>query len=239
VKIDRWFYSASGAIFLITMLVGFRAFVASGSGDGGRVIDPAIFRIDLVHGLAIASWYALFFSQALLISVRNRGLHFKLGWSVIGVALTIVVTGPTVAIRSVQITPPDFHFFGLLYSRFLVVMLTEIALFAAFATIGIFARKKPTIHRSAMVLASLCLLAGATSRMPFLHPVFGATGWIGLFGPVFCLGAALLLIRCALTHSFDRWFAIGYACLVIVIIASEKLALTEAWTAVADAILKL
>jgi hypothetical protein len=41
-----------------------------------------------------------------------------------------------------------------------------------------------------------------------LHPVLGATGWIGLFGPVFCLGAALLFIRCALTRSIDRWFAI-------------------------------
>ena len=55
--------------------------------------------------------------------------------------------------------------------------------------IAIFARKKPRIHRAAMVLASLCLLAGATARMPFLYPVFGATGWMGLFGPVFCLGA--------------------------------------------------
>jgi hypothetical protein len=51
---------------------------------------------------------------------------------------------------------------------------------------------------------------GATARMSFLHPVLGATGWIGLFGPVFCLGAALLFIRCALTRSIDRWFAIRY-----------------------------
>lgn len=39
VKTDRWFYSAAGAGFLVMMLVGFRAFVTSGSGDGGRVID--------------------------------------------------------------------------------------------------------------------------------------------------------------------------------------------------------
>jgi hypothetical protein len=39
---------------------------------------PAIFRVDLVHGLAIASRYVLFFSQALLISVGNRRLLFCL-----------------------------------------------------------------------------------------------------------------------------------------------------------------
>ena len=118
-------------------------------------------------------------------------------------------------------------------------MLTEISLYAVFVTIGIFTRKKPRIHRSAMVLAGLSLLGGATARMSFLHPVFGATGWIGLFGPVFCLGAALLLVRCSVTRSFDRWFAIGYAFLVIGIIASEELALTEAWSAGAATILKL
>lgn len=118
-------------------------------------------------------------------------------------------------------------------------MLTEVALYTAFVAIGILNRKKPGIHRAAMILASLSLLAGATVRMPFLHPVFGATGWIGLFGPVFCLGAVLLLIRCAVTRSFDRWFAIGYAAWVILFIASEELALTDAWSAAAATILKL
>ena len=238
-KTDRWFYSAVGASFIVIMLVGFRWFVTSGTADGGRVIDRVMFRLDLVHGLAIAAWYVLFFSQSLLIGARNRRLHFKLGWSAVGVGLAIVVTGPWVAIRSVQITPPDFHFFGMQYSRFLLVMLTEIALYAAFVTIGIFARTTPAIHRSAMVLASLCLLAGATARMSFLHPVFGAAGWIGLFGPVFCLGAVLLLIRGIATRSFDRWFALGYAFWVVIFITSEKLAMTQAWSAGAAAILKL
>ena len=238
-KTDRWFYSSAAAVFVVLMLVGFRAFVTRGTGDGGRVIDPEIFRLDLIHGLAIASWFVLFFVQALLIGVRSHWLHFKLGWSAVAIALTILVTGPWVAIRSVQITPPDFHFFGMQYSRFLLVMFTEIALYAAFVAIAIFVRKKPRIHRPAMLLASLCLLAGATARMPFLHPVFGATGWMGLFGPVFCLGAALLLIRCAVTRSVDRWFAAGYTGWVLIFIASEKLALTDVWSSASAAILKL
>jgi hypothetical protein len=221
------------------MLVGFHAFVASGLGAGGRVIDPVIFRLDAIHGLAIAAWFVLFFIQSMLMAVRNRRLHFTLGWSAVAIALAIFVTGSWVAIRSVQITPAEVHFFGMQYSRFLLVMLTEIALYTAFVTIGIFTRKKPRIHRAAMLLASLCLLAGATARMPFLHLVFGASGWMGLFGPVFCIGAALLLIRWALTRNLDRWFAAGYVCSVIIFIGSEKLALTEAWSAGAAAILKL
>lgn len=238
-KKDRWFYSAAGATFIAMVLVGFHWFVMSGRAAGGSVIDPVMVRLDLVHGLAVATWYALFFTQSLLIGVRNRRLHFKLGWGAIAVALAIIITGPWVAIRSVQINPPDTHFFGMQYSRFLLVMLTEIGLYGTFVTIGILTRKKPWIHRSAMVLAGLCLLAGSTARMPFLYPVFGGTGWLGLFGPVFCLGALLLLIRCILTRSFDRWLALGYAFWVVIFIASEKLALTDAWSAGAAAILKL
>jgi hypothetical protein len=47
VKTDRWFYSAAGATFIVTMLVGFRWFVTSANGDGGREIDPVMFRLDL------------------------------------------------------------------------------------------------------------------------------------------------------------------------------------------------
>lgn len=62
-KTDRWFYSAVGASFIVIMLVGFRWFVTSGTADGGRVIDRVMFRLDLVHGLAIAAWYVLFFTM--------------------------------------------------------------------------------------------------------------------------------------------------------------------------------
>ena len=236
-KTDRWFYCAAGASFIVFMLAGFRAFVTSGLAEGGLVIDPLMFRIDLIHGVAIAVWYALFLVQALLIGTRNRRLHFKLGWSVVAVALAIVVTAPRVAIRSVQLMPQDFHFFGMEYSRFLLIMFTEIIVFAAFVTVGIFSRKTPRIHRAAMLLASLCLLAGATARIPFLRTVFGVNGWTGLFGPVFCLGAILLIVRCIATRAFDEWFAAGYACWVVVFVISEKLAMTEGWSSLAASIL--
>ena len=220
------------------MLVGFRHFVANGMASDGNPLDPSMFRLDLIHGSAIAAWYALFFTQSLLISVRNRQLHFKVGWSAVAIALAIAVTGPWVATRSVQNTPSDFHFFGMQYSRFLLVMYTEITLYTGFVATAIFVRKKPRIHRAAMLLASLSLLTGATARMPFLYRVFGDTSWMGLFGPIFCLGAVLLLVRCALTRSFDRWFALGFATQVIVLVTSERLSLTKAWSTVAATILR-
>lgn len=237
-KNDRRFYSATGAVFLAAMLIGFHHFIANGRGVGDSTIDPSIFLLDLIHGLAIAAWYVLFFVQSLLITVKRPRVHFKLGWAILVIAPIIAITGTLVAIRSVSISPPDFQFVGLRYSRFLLVMLTEILFYTVFVAIGILSRKKPRIHRAAMVLASLCLLAGATVRMPFLHPIFGTAGWIGIFGPVFCLGALLLLIRCIMTRTFDRWFAIGYSLWVIAFIACTKLALTGIWDAMARQILQ-
>ena len=203
-KSDRFFYSATGALFIVMMATGFHRFITSASGLNGRAIDPQMFLIDAVHGTAIAAWYILFFVQSLLISVRNRRLHMKLGWSVLAIGPTIAITGSLVAIRSVQVTEPGFRFFGMEYNRFLLVMLAEIALYTAFVTVGVLVRKRPKIHRPMMLMASFALLSGATARMPFLWPLFGHAGWTGLFGPAFLLGAALLLLRLAMAGTVDR-----------------------------------
>lgn len=238
-KSDRFFYSATGALFLVMTAIGFHRFITGAAHSDGSPIDPVIFFVVALHGTAIAAWYVLFFVQSLLISVRNRRLHMKLGWSALAIGPTIAVTGSLVAIRSVQVTEPGFRFFGMEYSRFLLVMLTEIALYACFVTVGVLVRKKPKIHRPMMLMASFALLSGSTARMPFLWPLFGHTGWVGLFGPAFLLGAALLLLRFAMTRTVDRWFAIGYAIWVVVFIASEYLALTSAGLEFVSIILKL
>lgn len=238
-KADRLFYSSAGGLFLLAMLAGFHLFITNGTGVAGRKIDPVIFPLVAVHGTAIALWYVLFFVQSVLITVRNRRLHMKLGWGAAAIALTIACTGTLVAIRSVQITPTAFQFFGMEYSRFLLLMLTEIAVFTFLVAAGLLVRKKPHIHRVMMLLASLSLLSGATARIPFLLSIFGETSWVGLFGPVFCLGAVLLLVRFATTYSFDRWFAAAYAFWVIVFVMAGQLAWTNAWSHLASKILRL
>jgi hypothetical protein len=237
-KADRFFYSIAGAIMLTLMLIGFRAFYVHGTGQDGRIIDPTIYPLVTIHGLAIATWFVLFFVQSLLISVRNRRLHMRLGWSSVAIGLTIACTGTLVAIRSVQVTPPIL-FFGMEYRRFLLVMLTEIVFFTAFLTVGILSRRKPKLHRPMMLLAGLSIVAGATVRIPALYPLFGKAGWVAMFGPVFCLGAILLAIRFALTRSFDWWFSVGYGVWVLAYIAVANFAVSGAGGRLASAILKL
>jgi hypothetical protein len=235
-KSERFFFGTAGAVFLALTLAGFHPFYIHATHADGSRINPGIFLLVALHGVSITAWFVLFFVQAVLISVRKRKLHMTLGWSAVAIGVAITCTGTLVAIRSVQLTP-SFVFFGMEYPRFLLSMFTEIALFTAFITAGLVTRKRPKIHRVMMLMTSLTILPGATARIPMIHPIFGSTGWLGLFGPVFCLGAVLLLVRFAMTRTLDKWFAGSYAVWVFAYIASTYLALTQTWSRLAASVL--
>jgi hypothetical protein len=237
-KLDRLFYTAAGAIFLVVTVMGFQHYIFGGKHFDGSPIDRSILPTVVAHSSAIFAWYVLFFVQSLLISTNNRRLHMKLGWSVLVIASLIAVTGPLVATRSIRLNP-DGGVFDWSGPQFLLIMYSEIALFVAFVTIGVVNRKRPRIHRPMMLLASLVILTGATGRIGFVHSIFGFHHWVALFGPVVGLGALLLLVRLIVTRSIDREFIAGYAVLVLVTIVVARLAMTNVWTDWAGTILKL
>jgi len=237
-KSDRSFHSVAAALNLLVMLIGFSAFYTSGRGENGRIIAPAIMSVVIVHGMAITAWYLLALGQALLIAVRNRKLHMTLGWAAVGLLPVIAVSGVLVAIRSAQ-GAPNFPFFGMRYHDFVLVMFMEIAVFTVLVTTGVLTRKRPEIHRAMMLVASWGLLIGATTRIPWLLAPFGGDGSrLAFFGPVYVLGAILVLVRSVMTRAFDRWLAAAYAFMVIADLTAEQLSRTEAWRALAATLLK-
>ena len=123
------------------------------------------------------------------------------------------------------------------YRQFMLVMLSEVALFTLFVLAGVYFRKRPKIHKAMMLLASLSILAGATVRMPVLFPVFGEAGWQGIFGPIFVLGAVFVLVRSIVNRVIDRGLVAGYVVMVVVYIAACEFAVSGAWSIVARAVL--
>ena len=220
---------------LVIMVAGFYPFYLRGEGMAGRKISPELLTLVVVHGASMTAWMVLFLVQSLLIPTRNRRLHMKLGWGAVAVALLVSVSGFVVAVESVR-PVPAIPFWGMTYRQFLMVMLAEVALFTLFVLVGVLSRKRPKIHRAMMLSASLSILAGATVRMPILFPVFGESGWVGIFGPVFTLGAAFLLARSLLSRTFDRWFAAGYAAMIVIYVAASKFAVSDAWGQLARAV---
>jgi hypothetical protein len=236
---DRLFHPTAAALNVVIMFVGFSAFYLRGHGENGRVIDPGIMTVVIVHGLSITAWYLLALVQALLIRFKNRKLHMTLGWSAVGLLPVVAVSGVLVAVRSAQ-GAPGFIFFGMDYQHeFLLVMLVEIAVFTGLVAAGLLTRKRPEIHRAMMLTASLSLLLGATTRIPSLVTLFGGhDSRVAFFGPVFVLGALLILARSLLTRKFDRWLATGYGVMVLTYLVAEQISRTDAWHRVAVALLK-
>ena len=236
-KPDRFFYAAAGAIFLVLIVLGFQQYIFHGKHVDGSPIAPVMLAIVVAHSSAIFLWFVGFFVQALLISTHNRRVHMTLGWGVVGIAALIVVTGPLVATRSLQVDPSQVVF-DWPSRQFLLVMYTEIALFAAFVTIGVLNRKRPRIHRPMMLMASLAIVSGATARIAQVGSIFGVHLWMALFAPVVTLGLLLLVVRAAMTRSFDRPFATGLAVLAVVTLIAGRLAMTSTWVDWAGMILK-
>src|ERR1700752_582691 len=235
-KSPRYFYSVAAVVMLLIMLAGFYPYYLRGEGMGGRKISSQLVTLVLVHGAAMTAWLVLFFVQSLLIPARKLRVHMKLGWVAVAVALVVSVSGFMVAVQSVRVVPA-IPFWGMAYRQFLMVMLAEVSLFTLFVLAGVLSRKKPKIHRAMMLLASLSILAGATVRMPVLFPIFGEGGWAGIFGPILTRGAVFLLARSLLGRAFDRWFASGYAIMIVFYIAACKFAVSDAWGYLAKAIL--
>ena len=236
-KRDRFFYTAAGAVFLVLIVAGFQRYIFGGRHFDGSAIDATILATVVAHSSAIFAWFLLFFVQSLLISTKNRKVHMKLGWSVLVIGSTIAVTGLLVAYRSIRLVPSQ-NVLGWPGPQFLLIMFAEIALFVAFVAIGVLNRKRPRIHRPMMLMASLSILSGATARIGLVNSVFGYHQWMALFGPVIALGALLLLVRWAITRSFEREFAVGFAALVVVSLVVSRLAVTDTWIQWAGMILK-
>ena len=236
-KPDRFFYVAAGAIFLVLTVLGFQQYIFHGRHFDGSPIAPVMLAIVVAHSSAIFAWFVMFFVQALLISTHNRRVHMTLGWGVVGIAALILVTGPLVAFRSIKVAPEQviFDWPG---PQFLLVMYTEIALFAAFVTVGVLNRKRPRIHRPMMLMASLAILSGATARIAQVNSIFGFHHWMAIFGPIMSLGLLLLVVRAAMTRSFDLQFATGLAVMAAVTLIAGRLAMTNRWVEWAAMILK-
>ena len=233
----RYFFIVAASTMLTIMVAGFHPYYLRGEGMAGRIISPQLAPLVLVHGAGMTVWLMLFLIQSLLVPSRKLRIHMKLGWAGIAVAVVAAASGFMLALESVR-RVPAVPFWGMAYRQFMLVMLIEVMLFALFVLAGVLFRKRPRIHKAAMLCASLSILAGATVRMPILFPVFGQAGWPGIFGPVFVLGAVFVLVRSFLNRATDRWLAAGYAVMVAVYVVACRLAVSDAWSVLARAVLR-
>ncbi|QGM98255.1 hypothetical protein [Methylocystis parvus] len=170
---DRIFYTSMAVAMAATVFIGFGPTFFFKLFSDSPPLPPLLH----VHGAIFAAWYALFFTQAALISNGRPDLHRKLGYAGMGLAAVMVVLGVLAAIHAVRTnhTPP-----GLDPRSFLVLPFFGITVFAVLAGAGFLMRKRQETHKRLMLLASIAMLDAAIARIPGVFTLGGPLASFGL-----------------------------------------------------------
>jgi uncharacterized membrane protein YozB (DUF420 family) len=238
---SRWFYSAASLSLLVLMFIGFQLFYLQGKAFPGRPLTPPIRTLIILHGCLMTAWMLLAVGQPLLVGTRHKRLHMKLGILGVVLALCIVVAGLRIGIEAARVAPPELHVFGLAPRQFMAVPVVSILVFALLVFVGVLNRRRPEVHRPMMLMASVSLIGAALGRMAPLTALYAGTWWEVVFTAFLMqviFGAVLLVTKCVVNKSFDRWFAAGFATFTVACVAISLGAKTQAWDRVATFLLR-
>lgn len=228
----RFFYFGAAALLFVLMLIGFQQFYLHGKAFPNRELTPPIRTLLILHGTAMSAWMVLFLAQPLLIASGNRRVHMRLGRFGAGLAACIVFLGLRVGIEAARVNPPDMKLWGLVPKHFMAIPLIAILMFAVFVIAGVWNRRRPEVHRPMMLLAALAVIPAPLDRIDAIRNLYSGTVWGTIFGPFFAslvIGLLFLVVKWLLTRSWDRWYAMGYAGLVVAGALTMQLAPTQAW----------
>jgi hypothetical protein len=217
---DRWFSLGFGAAALSAIAIGFGP---SFYLRPGRL--PALAPVVIAHGLLFTSWVVLFIVQAALVAAGGSALHRRLGVAGAGLAATMVVSAPPMAVSLARRGLPPGDPIG-----FLLVVLTDLLLFGTFVGAGLYHRHRRETHQRLMMLALVSLLPPAISRWPvaIAHPAPVIAGTI----TVFVLAAPVA--DWLASRRIDRVSLWGGVAVLVSLPLRFAVAHTAAWQAVAN-----
>jgi len=140
---------------------------------------PAMRAIIVAHALLFSSWMVLFLVQTSLVATHHVPIHRWLGVAGVVIATVMVVSAPPMAVGLARRGGPK----GSDPLMFMLVIVVDVLLFAAFFGSAICFRRRAETHRRLMLLAMTTLLPPAISRWPWVvrHPASGMLDILVLF----------------------------------------------------------
>ncbi len=222
---DRKLFLAAAIGFPLFVLAGyFRTYYGSAFFD----VPPLPSKLVHVHGMVMTAWVIYFSVQIALIRTRNVKLHMTMGMAGIVLAVLVVITGTMTAYDANLVrasAPPGWD-----AKAFFLVPMFDMLQFVILFSAAIYYRKRPTEHKSLMLLTALNFLPAALFRLPILPP---EQGMIQAFG-----GASVIALGCLAWHSVKHrkvnWvFAAGVVMMIVSVPLRIAIGETQAWREIA------
>ena len=152
---DRKLFLAAAVGFPLLVLIGyFRTYYFRAFFD----VKPLATSLVHVHAVVMTAWVIYFSSQIALIRSRNVRLHMSMGLAGIALAAIVVVVGMGAAYDAhlIRGTAPA----GIDPHSFFLIPVSDMLLYIVFFGGAIYYRKRPTEHKSLMLLTALNFLTG-------------------------------------------------------------------------------
>jgi hypothetical protein len=231
----RWFFVGIAVAAAVTVFVGFaRTYYLK-----SLFPTPSFPWLFHIHGALFTAWMLLLVLQASLAASRRIALHRRVG--VIGGLLVVpmLVTGSLAAIAAARGRAPITGAVArgeltraVAALRFppleaMVVPLTTMLLFGAFAGAGLCCRKRPDVHKRFMMLATIAMLPAAIGRA--MDWLFGGAAPALFFGALGFFVLPIVLYdrrRLGRVHPVTLW---GGLALMLSFPARLALAKTGLW----------
>ena len=219
---DRSLFLTAAIGFPLLVLIGyFKSYYFSAFFTDARPIANALVH---AHGIVMTLWVVYFVAQVALIRSKNIKLHMTMGIAGIALAALVVIVGMATAYDAQLVrraAPPgnDPH-------SFFILPVSDMVLFIIFFAGAIYYRKRPTEHKSLMLLTAINFLPAALFRLPLFPPDMVI---IGTFGVPALMAVACLIWLTVKHRKLNKVFTAGVLLLIAAIPLRIVIAPSEVW----------
>jgi hypothetical protein len=218
---DKQLFLVAAIAFPLLVLIGyFRTYYFSPFFD----VPPIANALVHAHGIVMSIWVLYFVAQIALIRSKSIKLHMTMGFAGIALATLVVIVGMVTAYDSMFVrrsAPP-----GVDPHQFFLLPAGDMLLFIIFFAGAIYYRKRPTEHKSLMLLTAINFLPAALFRIPVVPQGYELLWAFGI--------ASLLALGSLAWHTWkyrklNKVFAIGVVLLIIALPLRIIVGGTEIW----------
>ncbi len=190
---------------------------------------PPLTMAFIVHGIFGTAWFALLIWQAVLARSGQIVAHRKWGAMAPWLVLAIVASTVWVIVTSLSLPMTGS---GLPRHAGFLLQASTTSWFVGLFLFGWMKRDRPDIHKRAMLLATVTMMAPAFSRISRLFRDSGPPPFDSAYLAAIFIGALAIfdLRSMKKIHPLTLWAGLGYLAWVTV---RQPIAKSEAWAAIA------